>query len=137
MRALITGITGQDGSYLADFLAAKDYQVYGLARKVDPTPFDQKIKLMAGDLGDLPTIVRALEIAQPDEIYNLAAQSDVARSFEYPEETWDTNYYGVGRIVNEAIRRNPKVRIYQASSREMFGGTPPPQHEESPFQPVS
>ncbi len=92
---------------------------------------------MTGNLRDLSTIRLALEESKPDEIYNLAAQSDVGISFEAPDETMEINYYGLGRIVNEAMRINPGVRIYQASTSEMFGRTKPPQNEESPFQPVS
>jgi GDPmannose 4,6-dehydratase len=144
-RALITGITGQDGSYLAEFLVDKGYEVYGLMRRVSTDPLmrledlhlNRQIKLIYGSMRDLNAVGRALDIAKPDEIYNLAAQSHVGVSFECPEETWDTNYYGVGRIVIEAMRRNPQVRIYQASTSEMFGATPPPQHEKSAFRPVS
>ncbi len=144
-NALITGITGQDGSYLAELLLKKGYNVYGLIRRVSSDPLgriedlhlNNEIKLIYGNLRDLNSIVRALDISTPDEIYNLAAQSHVAVSFDCPEETFDINYYGVGRLVIEAMRRNPKVKIYQASTSEMFGSTPPPQNENSPFNPVS
>lgn len=144
-RALITGITGQDGSYLAEFLLEKGYEVYGLIRRVssdplmriEPLSLAHKINLIYGNMRDLNSIIRALEKSKPDEIYNLAAQSHVGVSFECPEETLDINYYGVGRLVIEATRINPKVKIYQASTSEMFGSTPPPQNEKTTFNPVS
>jgi len=86
---------------------------------------------------DSVALKRALETARPDEIYNLASQSDVAISFQCPEETMEINYYGVGRLINEAIKVNPRVKIYQASTSEMFGNVPPPQSETSPFRPIS
>ena len=144
-RVLITGITGQDGSYLAEFLTDKGYEVYGLVRRtsldplmrIDHLTVPRRVKLLYGNLRDSASIRRALEESKPDEIYNLAAQSDVGISFKIPEETEETNHYGLGRLVHEAFRINPKVRIYQASTSEMFGATPPPQHERSPFRPVS
>lgn len=142
-RALITGITGQDGSYLSEFLLSKGYKVYGLVRRSSNDPFvrlenvSKDINVVYGNLRDLGAISRALEESKPDEIYNLAAQSDVGISFKCPEETMEINYFGVGRLVNEAIRQNPKVRIYQASTSEMFGKTNPPQNESSGFHPVS
>jgi GDPmannose 4,6-dehydratase len=144
-RALITGITGQDGSYLAEFLVNKGYEVYGLLRRVSTDPFARiedlyvngRVKLIYGNMRDLPTIQNALEIAEPDEIYNLAAQSHVGVSFTCPDETFDINYKGLERLASEAFKRNPKVRIYQASTSEMYGNTPAPQNEESPFAPVS
>jgi GDPmannose 4,6-dehydratase len=144
-RALITGITGQDGSYLAEFLIKKGYEVYGLVRRtsndplmrIDDLSIHGKIKLVSGSLRDLNAVSRVMDQVVPDEVYNLAAQSHVGVSFDCPEETLDINYYGVGRVVNEAIRVNPKVRIYQASTSEMFGKSKPPQNEETPFQPVS
>jgi GDPmannose 4,6-dehydratase len=142
-KALITGITGQDGSYLAELLLNKGYEVYGFIRRTSNDPMvrlgniSKKINFVYGNLRDIAAIERALEASQPDEIYNLAAQSDVGISFKCPEETMEINYYGVGRLVNAAMKLNPKVRIYQASTSEMFGKTSPPQNEESPFQPVS
>lgn len=144
-KALITGITGQDGSYLAEFLIKKGYDVYGLVRRVSSDPLlriedlhlAHKIKLIYGNLRDLNSITRALEEVKPDEIYNLAAQSHVGVSFQCPEETMDINYHGVGRLVTEAMKQNPNVKIYQASTSEMFGSTPPPQNELSSFKPVS
>lgn len=144
-KALITGITGQDGSYLSEYLLEKGYDVYGLVRRTSAGVPDivenlehlGKVTLVDGNLRDLSTVRAALEKVQPDEIYNLAAQSHVGVSFNVPDETWDINYYGVGRVVIEATRLNPAVKIYQASTSEMFGETPPPQNEESPLKPVS
>lgn len=144
-RALITGITGQDGSYLSEYLLSKGYDVWGLMRRTSLDPLmrihqmtnEKKIKLLYGNLRDSASLRSALERSKPHEIYNLAAQSDVGISFTCPDETMDINYYGLGRLVNEAIKINPKVRIYQASTSEMFGKTKPPQNERSPFQPVS
>ncbi len=142
-RALITGITGQDGSYLGELLLSKGYTVYGLVRRSSNDPFvrlrhlKDQVRIVYGNLRDTGSLERALAEAKPDEIYNLAAQSDVGISFKCPEETEEINYYGVGRLVNAATRFNPKVRIYQASTSEMFGKTKPPQNESSPFQPVS
>jgi len=144
-RAFITGITGQDGSYLTELLLSKGYTVYGLVRRSSTDPLTRlhpldtegKIILRYGDMRDAGTIRQILEEAQPDEIYNLAAQSDVGVSFTCPDETMETNYYGLGRVIQEAVRVNPKVKIYQASTSEMFGKTNPPQNEKSPFAPVS
>lgn len=142
-KALITGITGQDGSYLAEFLLKKGYEVYGIVRRTSNDPFARfdypniKIHKIDGNLRDLGTLRRAMEDVVPDEIYNLAAQSHVGVSFNCAEETEDINYYGVGRVVNEAIRVNPKVKIYQASTSEMFGSSKPPQNEKTEFNPVS
>jgi GDPmannose 4,6-dehydratase len=144
-RAFITGVTGQDGSYLAELLLEKGYEVWGMMRRTSLDPLmrihhiadDRALKLVYASLRDTAAIERALDVAQPDEIYNLAALSDVGISFKCPEETMEINYYGVGRLVNAAIKLNPKIRIYQASTSEMFGRTNPPQNEQSPFQPVS
>lgn len=141
-KALITGITGQDGSYLAKLLLDKGYKVYGMMRRTSNDPLvrfeDIKdINILYGNLRDIAAIERIIDEANPDEIYNLAAQSDVGVSFKCPEETMEVNYYGVGRLVNAAMKKNPKVRIYQASTSEMFGKTNPPQNENSKFNPVS
>src|SRR3989344_1810060 len=144
-RALITGITGQDGSYLAELLLEKGYEVFGFMRRSSTEPLlrieclvlKKKINLINGDMRDKAAIERALTEAKPDEIYNLAAQSDVGISFSCPEETWEIDYHGVGRLVNAAMEINPNVKIYQASTSEMFGSSSPPQDENSPFQPVS
>ncbi len=143
-RALITGITGQDGSYLAELLLSKGYEVYGLVRRSSNDPFVRLteevingVHVLYGDLRDIGALNRAMAEAQPDEVYNLAAQSDVGISFKCPEETMEINYYGVGRVMNVAIGVNPNVRVYQASTSEMFGRTNPPQNEVAPFHPVS
>ncbi len=144
-KALITGISGQDGSYLAELLFDKGYDVYGLLRRTSagPPPYIEdlhlakKLSYVYGNVRDLSTIRIAMEEVRPDEVYNLAAQSHVWVSFKVPDETWETNFYGVGRVVNEAMRVNKDVRVYQASTSEMFGSTPPPQSEASPFSPVS
>ena len=144
-RAFITGVTGQDGSYLAEYLMEKGYEVWGLMRRTSLDPLmrihqladNRRLKLRYGNLRDGSSIQRALEEAKPDEVYNLAALSDVGISFKCPEETMEINYYGLGRVINEAVKVNPKVRIYQASTSEMFGRTKPPQNEHSPFEPVS
>lgn len=144
-RAFITGVTGQDGSYLAELLLKKGYEVWGLLRRssldplmrIDKLARGNRIKLLYGNLRDSASLGRALELAKPHEIYNLAAQSDVGVSFKCPEETMEVNYYGLGRLINEAVKVNTRVRIYQASTSEMFGKTKPPQNERSPFAPVS
>src|SRR3989344_4063973 len=144
-RALITGVTGQDGSYLAEYLVALGYEVWGLMRRTSLEPMlriehltlPKHIHVRYGNLRDSATLRAVLEESKPDEIYNLAAQSDVWVSFKCPDETMETNYYGLGRLVHEALKINPKVRIYQASTSEMFGKTKPPQNEKSHFQPVS
>lgn len=144
-RALITGITGQDGSYLAEHLLAQGYEVWGLVRRTSLDPhmriehmtLPRHIKLVHGNMRDEATLREALQQSRPDEVYNLAAQSDVGVSFKCPDETMDINCYGLGRLVYQAMKQNPKVRIYQASTSEMFGETKPPQSETSPFQPVS
>ncbi|TSC67976.1 MAG: GDPmannose 4,6-dehydratase, partial [Parcubacteria group bacterium Gr01-1014_72] len=142
--ALITGLSGQDGSYLAELLLEKGYRVYGLVRRGSQDPLARlprevrsKVRVLYGNLRDSATLLRALADARPDEIYNLAAQSDVGISFTCPEETWEVNYHGVGRLVHAAMNIVPKARIYQASTSEMFGASPPPQNERSPFRPVS
>jgi len=144
-RALITGVTGQDGSYLAEFLSDKGYEVFGLVRRVSTDPFVRieeltekgKIQVIYGNMRDVATLTNALEISKPDEIYNLAAQSHVGVSFICPDETMDINYQGLKRLATEAFHLNPKVKIYQASTSEMYGNTLPPQNEESVFAPVS
>lgn len=145
-RALITGVTGQDGSYLAEHLLSLDYEVWGLVRRTSLDPLlrlssllhpKRRINLIYGNLRDSGTLRSAIQESQPDEIYNLAAQSDVGISFKCPDETTEINYFGVGRLLHEAEHIKRPVRIYQASTSEMFGSTPPPQNELSPFAPVS
>ena len=149
-RALITGITGQDGSYLAELLLAKGYEVHGLVRRsssfntaridhlyVDPHSPDAMLFLHYGDLSDGARLVTLLAEIQPDEVYNLAAQSHVRVSFEEPEHTANTTGAGTIRML-EAVRLSGiQTRFYQASSSELYGATPPPQSEDTPFYPRS
>jgi GDPmannose 4,6-dehydratase len=145
-KALITGITGQDGAYLAQLLLSKGYEVYGAFRRSSSSNFwrleelgiANQIKMVSMDLLEYSNIQRTLEKTQPDEIYNLAAQSFVAASFEQPLYTSDVDALGVTRLL-EAIRSvNPKIRFYQASTSEMFGLVQEvPQSEKTPFYPRS
>lgn len=149
-KALITGITGQDGSYLAELLLEKGYEVHGIIRRAstfntsridhlynDPHVAGTRLYLHYGDLSDGTRLVTLLEQVQPDEVYNLGAQSHVRVSFDEPEYTGNSTGLGSIRLL-EAIRMvGLKCRYYQASSSEMFGATPPPQHEETPFYPRS
>lgn len=142
-KALITGITGQDGSYLAELLLSKGYEVHGLVRRSSSPntsridSFIQKLCLHYGDLSDSDQIVPLIRNIKPDEIYNLAAQSQVGISFEMPEYTSNITGLGTCRLL-EAIRNNsPDTRFYQASSSEMFGNAPAPQNENTPFNPQS
>ena len=143
-KALITGITGQDGSYLADFLLEKGYVVYGLIRRSSIERFERiehirdKVQLVQGDLADQNSLISALRESEPDEVYNLAAQSFVPTSWNQPILTGDLTGLGVTRIL-EAIRIvNPKIKFYQASSSEMFGKVKQvPQDENTPFYPRS
>ncbi|MEG1184597.1 MAG: GDP-mannose 4,6-dehydratase [Eubacterium sp.] len=147
--ALITGINGQDGSYLAEFLLEKGYMVYGVIRKSSVNTTERinhllgersKLKLIYGDMTDSLNIVRLIQTIEPDEIYNLAAQSHVAVSFEEPEYTANTDGVGVLRIL-EAVRiakLESKTRIYQASTSELYGDVVEiPQSENTPFYPKS
>ncbi len=149
-KALITGITGQDGSYLAEYLLYKDYEVHGLIRnsstyntgRIDHLYQDSRIYgirlfLHYGDLSDAGQIANIIYNIKPDEIYHLGAQSHVRMSFDLPECTGDITGLGTVRIL-EAIRRSGiSTKFYQASSSEMFGDAPAPQNEESPFRPRS
>ena len=148
--AFITGVSGQDGSYLAEFLLAKGYQVHGLIRRsssINTSRLDDFYRgredrhpnffLHYGDLADSSGLARLVREIQPDEVYNLAAQSHVKVSFEMPEFTADVTGTGALRLL-EAIRMNSSsTRFYQASSSEMFGASPPPQSEKTPFHPRS
>ena len=152
--ALITGITGQDGSYLAELLLSKKYKVHGIIRRAstfnthridhiyqNPQDKNRRIFLHYGDLADANTIRRLIYEVMPDEIYNLAAQSHVRVSFDIPEYTANITGLGVLRIL-EAIKdyqekTGRQVKFYQASSSEMFGSSPPPQNEKTPFKPRS
>jgi GDPmannose 4,6-dehydratase len=153
-KALVTGVTGQDGSYLAEFLLKKGYEVHGIMRRAstfntgrleqiyqDPHVVGRRFHLHYGDLADANTIRRLLYKIQPDEIYNLGAQSHVRVSFDIPEYTANITGLGVLRML-EAMKdfeehTGKKVRFYQASSSEMFGAAPPPQNENTPFHPRS
>jgi GDPmannose 4,6-dehydratase len=143
-RALITGITGQDGSYLAELLLEKDYEVFGMVRRSSTESFDRiehlvgRVNLVQGDLLDQASLVSVLEGAQPHEVYNLAAQSFVPTSWNQPVLTAEFTAVGVTRLL-EAIRRvDPTIRFYQASSSEMFGKVREmPQNELTPFYPRS
>jgi GDPmannose 4,6-dehydratase len=143
-KALITGITGQDGAYLAELLINKGYEVYGLHRRTSMDVFDRignlrkEIKLVAGDVTDFGSIIRMIKEINPDEIYNLAAQSFVPDSWTQPISTVQINALGVINIL-EAIRiLNPKIKFYQASTSEMFGKVKEtPQNENTPFHPRS
>ena len=153
-RALITGITGQDGSYLAEFLIEKGYQVHGIIRRAstfntdridhlysDPHEVDKRLVLHFGDLSDSSGLRRILGKVQPDEVYNLGAQSHVRVSFDQPEYTGDIVGTGVLRLldaVRDYIKETDRpVRVYQAGSSEMFGAANPPQSEETAFYPRS
>ena len=143
-RALITGITGQDGSYLAEFLLSKNYKVFGLTRRTSTPNYERikhiedKINLIPGDLLDQQSLTSALSYSMPDEVYNLAAQSFVATSWSQPVLTGEFTALGVTRML-EAIRQiKPEAKFYQASSSEMFGKVKEtPQHEKTPFHPRS
>lgn len=149
-RAFITGITGQDGSYLAELLLSKGYEVHGLIRRastfntsridhlyVDPHEEGAKLFLHYGDLSDGTRLVTLLSQIQPDEVYNLAAQSHVRVSFDEPEHTADTTGTGTVRLLEAVRMAGIQCRFYQASSSEMFGASPPPQNEQTPFYPRS
>ena len=149
-KALITGITGQDGSYMAEFLLDKGYEVHGLIRRastfntdridhlyVDPHDVKARLFLHYGDLNDSGQLTHLIYNVQPDEIYHLGAQSHVRVSFDMPEFTGDVTALGTTRLL-EAVRRSGiRTKFYQASSSEMFGAAPPMQNEETPFQPRS
>lgn len=149
-RALITGITGQDGSYLAELLLSKGYEVHGLIRRastfntsridhlyIDPHLPGARLFLHYGDLTDGTRLVTLLSTIEPDEVYNLAAQSHVRVSFDEPVYTGDTTGMGSIRLLEAVRLSRVDCRFYQASSSEMFGASPPPQNEETPFYPRS
>lgn len=144
MRALITGITGQDGSYLADFLLEKGYEVYGMIRRSSTEPFERiahirdRIQLCQADLLDQLSLIRLMEDIQPDEVYNLAAQSFVQTSWTQAVLTGEFTALGVTRMLDALRLACPKARFYQASSSEMFGKVREiPQTEKTPFHPRS
>jgi GDPmannose 4,6-dehydratase len=149
-RALITGITGQDGSYLAELLLSKGYEVHGIIRRastfntsridhlyVDPHSPNARLILHYGDLSDGVRLVTLLADVDPDEVYNLAAQSHVRVSFDEPQHTADTTGTGTIRMLEAVRLSGVKTRFYQASSSEMYGATPPPHNEDTPFYPRS
>ncbi|MDJ0029629.1 GDP-mannose 4,6-dehydratase [Gordonia alkanivorans] len=149
-KALITGITGQDGSYLAELLLSKGYEVHGLIRRSstfntsridhlyqDPHEPDARLFLHYGDLSDGARLVTLVSSIDPDEVYNLAAQSHVRVSFDEPEHTGDTTGIGSIRLLEAVRLAGVKCRFYQASSSEMFGASPPPQNEDTLFYPRS
>jgi GDPmannose 4,6-dehydratase len=150
MKALVTGITGQDGSYLAEFLLSKGYEVHGLIRRAstfntgridhiysDPHVTGAKLFLHYGDLSDSGQLINLIYNIQPDEVYHVGAQSHVKVSFDMPEYTGDITGIGTTRLL-EAIRRSGiKTKFYQASSSELFGASPPPQSEKTLFYPRS
>ena len=149
-KALITGITGQDGSYLAEFLLLKGYEVHGIIRRAstfntiridhlykDAHDPDARLFLHYGDLTDGSRMSQLVSEILPDEIYNLAAQSHVRVSFDEPEYTGDTTGLGTIRLLDAVRQSGGKPKFYQASSSEMFGATPPPQNENTPFYPRS
>lgn len=141
---LVSGVTGQDGSYLAEFLLSKNYRVVGLVRRSSQKNRQNiehildKIELVSGDLLDEASLVHAIKESKPDEVYNLASQSFVGESWKQPVFTGEVTGLGTTRML-EAIRQvNPKIKFYQASSSEMFGATPvSPQNEDTPFYPRS
>ena len=142
--ALITGITGQDGSYLAELLLSKGYAVYGLVRRKSRLDFNNaehlkgRVTFLFGDMTDMASLLRALEMAKPDEIYNLAAQSFVTTSWETPLSTADINAVGVTKLLEAVRLAKPDTRVYQASTSEMFGRVQAvPQNEDTPFYPRS
>jgi GDPmannose 4,6-dehydratase len=149
-KALITGITGQDGSYLAELLLAKGYEVHGVIRRAstfntsrvdhlftDPHEPSAQMFLHYGDLSDGARLVTLLYDVRPDEVYNLGAQSHVRVSFDEPEHTGDATGIGSTRLLEAVRLAGIRPRYYQASSSEMFGATPPPQNEDTPFYPRS
>jgi GDPmannose 4,6-dehydratase len=143
-KALITGITGQDGSYLAEFLLEKGYEVCGLVRRTSTVRYDRiqhiedRITLAPGDMSDQTSLMHVLQDIQPDEVYNLAAQSFVQTSWTQPVFTGDVTALGVTRMLDAIRMVNPQIRFYQASSSEMFGKVREvPQSETTPFYPRS
>ena len=143
-KALITGITGQDGSYLADFLLSLGYEVYGMVRRTSTVRYERiqhiqhQLHLMQGDMGDLSSLITVISDVEPDEIYNLAAQSFVPTSWNQPVFTGDITGLGVTRILDAIRTVNPEIKFYQASSSEMFGKVREvPQTENTPFYPRS
>jgi len=149
-KALITGITGQDGSYLAEFLLYKGYEVHGIIRRastfntsridhiyIDPHKPEARLFLHYGDLSDSEQISNIIYNIKPDEVYHLGAQSHVRVSFDIPEYSGNVTGLGTTRILDAIRRSGNNIKFYQASSSEMFGSSPPPQSENTPFRPRS
>ncbi|MEM6529635.1 MAG: GDP-mannose 4,6-dehydratase, partial [Chloroflexota bacterium] len=141
-RALITGITGQDGSYLAEFLLSMGYEVYGLVRRSSTINYERinhiqdQIKFVSGDMLDSASLVKALQQSRPHEVYNLAAQSFVQTSWDQAVFTGDVTALGVTRLLDAIMQVDRDIRFYQASSSEMFGKVKEvPQRESTPFYP--
>src|SRR5713226_957874 len=141
-RALITGISGQDGSYLAEYLLELGYQVFGLVRREPRTVrwlqgICERVEFVYGDLRDNTSLEGAFRKAWPDEVYNLAGQVFVPTSWECPAETFDINVGGLARLLQIATRQKPDTRVYQASSSEMYGNVDGFCNEQTPFKPTS
>lgn len=143
-KCLITGVNGQDGSYMAELLIEKDYEVYGLVRRQSNESFDNiahildKITLIHGDLTDQSSLIEALEISKPDEVYNFAAQSHVHESWKQPILTAEIDAIGPLKLLEAVRKMNPEIKIIQASSSEMYGDVlNVPQNEQTSFNPVS
>jgi len=146
-KAFITGVTGQDGSYLARFLIHKGYNVFGMVRHISNPTYrnieefllDDRFRLVAGDMTDAISLRRVLELIKPDEIYNLAAMSFVGASWDQPILTNQVNYIGFMNLLEVCrdLQELKRIKIYQASTSEMFGNVPAPQSEESPMMPRS
>jgi GDPmannose 4,6-dehydratase len=150
IRALVTGITGQDGSYLAELLLEKGYEVHGLIRRSssinthridhlyeDPHEPDRRLILHYGDMSDSARLARLIDEVRPREVYNLGAQSHVKVSFEAPEYTSDVDALGTLRLLEAIYHCDPSIRLYQASTSELFGSAAPPQNEDTAFHPRS
>ncbi len=150
--ALITGVTGQDGAYLAELLLKKGYEVHGIKRRSssfntgrvdhlyrDPHLPDVRFFMHFGDMTDATNLIRIIQDTQPSEIYNLAAQSHVGVSFETPEYTANSDALGTLRLLEaiRILRLEDKTKFYQASTSELYGDSPPPQNETTPFRPRS
>jgi GDPmannose 4,6-dehydratase len=139
--ALITGITGQDGSYLSEFLLEKGYEVHGLVRRSSIPNLSRiehirdRITLHYGDLSDSSSLISVIGKSYPSEVYNLAAMSDVGISYVIPEYSADVTGTGTIRLLETLHTVGCPARFYQASSSEMFGKSPPPQNEDTPFRP--
>jgi GDPmannose 4,6-dehydratase len=144
-RVLITGVTGQDGSYISELLLAKGYEIYGIIRRLSQPNLghiqhlidDQSLNLIGGDLADQSSIFSAINISKPDEIYQLAAQSFVGESWNQAEYTSNITGLGALRVFESSRQINKNIKIYQASSSEMYGDSPPPQNELTQLNPRS